>query len=43
MTGPDSIDVAMTPPAALRSAERISTAAVEALIDGDTERPKISE
>ncbi|MBB4619627.1 hypothetical protein [Sphingomonas abaci] len=35
VTGPDSVDVAMTPAAALRSAERISSAAVEALIEAN--------
>lgn len=40
VTGPDSVDVAMTPTAALRSAERISTAAVEALIDAHGSKSK---
>ncbi|MCP4655247.1 hypothetical protein [Sphingomonas sp. GV3] len=31
--GPDSVDVALTPKAALRTAERISAAAVEALVE----------
>jgi len=33
VTGPDSVDVVMTPQAALRTAERISSAAVEAIVD----------
>ncbi|WP_210357303.1 hypothetical protein [Sphingomonas beigongshangi] len=33
VTGPDSVDVALTPKAALRTAERISAAAVEALVE----------
>lgn len=40
VTGPDSVDVAMTPAAALRSAERISSAAVEALIDAHGNKGK---
>lgn len=31
--GPDSVDVALTPKAALKTAERISAAAVEALVE----------
>jgi hypothetical protein len=40
VTGPDSVDVAMTPAAALRSAERISSAAVEALVGESARKAK---
>ncbi|MFS0774217.1 hypothetical protein [Sphingomonas sp. 1P08PE] len=33
VTGPDSVDVVMTPKAALRTAERISSAAVAAIVE----------
>lgn len=33
VTGPDNVDVVMTPKAALRTAERISSAAVEAIVE----------
>ncbi|HEX2019811.1 MAG TPA: hypothetical protein VGO17_12795 [Aurantimonas sp.] len=42
VTGPDSVYVAMTPAAALRSAERISSAAVEALIGESARKAKDS-
>lgn len=40
VTGPDSVDVAMTPAAARRSAERISSAAVEALVGESARKAK---
>jgi len=39
VTGPDSVDVVMTPKAALRTAERISSAAVEALVEQNLSEP----
>ncbi|WP_210357293.1 hypothetical protein [Sphingomonas beigongshangi] len=42
VTGPDSVDVAMTPKAALRSAERISSAAVKALVGESARKAKDS-
>ena len=37
--GPDAVDVVMTPKAALRTAERISSAAVEALVEQNLREP----